>query len=92
VWGHPNGLRIIHSVGRYPDGQIWAHVSVSHRSGALPTWYVLRDAQWMLYPDRLGVVVVAATGDHYSVAEVLHSWTCLTRDDVLPDFRHMGAI
>jgi hypothetical protein len=91
IWDHRRGIRIIHSIAREADGHAWAHVSVSHKSGTLPGWYEVRDAQRLLYPDRPGVVVVAAAGEHVDLAEVAHVWTCLTARTV-PDFRKMGQI
>lgn len=49
------GIRLIHSVGREKDGEIWAHVSVSARNNTLPGWYEVRDAQWLLYPGHAGL-------------------------------------
>lgn len=93
IWDHrrAGGLRILHSVTREADGQVWGHVSVSHRSGALPGWYELRDAQWLLYPDRAGLIVVAPRAEHVDLSEVAHAWTCLTASPV-PDFRHFGQV
>jgi len=93
VWDHRKyRLRIIHSVARERDGQIWAHTSLSHERDYLPDWYRLRDVQWMLYPAHPGIVIIAPPDRHYSVAEVMHTWTCLTKADVLPDFRHLGGV
>lgn len=83
--------RLVHSLHRYGDGNVWAHLSVSHRSGLLPSWEQVRDVQWLLYPDTPGLVVVAPRGEHYSIGEVAHVWTCLTGSP-LPDFRIAGAI
>lgn len=91
-WDHRRRpLRIIHSVSREADGQAWAHVSVSHYDNSLPGWYEVRDAQWLLYPDQPGLVVIAPVGEHVDIANVAHVWTCLTAR-VLPDFRHLGMI
>jgi len=87
--GHP--VRLVHSLHRYGDGHVWAHLSVSHRSGLLPSWEQARDVQWLLYPDMAGLIVVAPQGEHYSIGEVAHVWTCLTGSP-LPDFRIAGAI
>jgi hypothetical protein len=88
--GHP--MRLVHSLHRYEeDGQVWAHLSVSLASGLLPSWEQLRDAQWLLYPDQAGIVVIAPAGEHYSIGEVAHVWTCLTSRP-LPDFRIAGGI
>jgi hypothetical protein len=43
-------------------------VSVSRRDRFLPTWEG-RDAQWCLYPDLRGVVVVATQAQHVNLAE-----------------------
>lgn len=83
--------RLVHSLHRHEDGQVWAHLSVSLASGLLPSWEQLRDAQWLLYPDQAGVVVIAPAGEHYSIREVAHVWTCLTSRP-LPDFRIAGGI
>jgi hypothetical protein len=90
---HPGqGLKLVHSVNRESDGNLWGHFSMSlHGEGRLPTWYELRDAQWLLYPDRFGIQVVAPPERHYSIAEVLHVWTCLTAD-VLPAFGRLNTI
>lgn len=93
TWDQPQwGLRIMHSVARELDDQAWAHVSVSRRDLAFPSWAEVRDAQWLLYPGRAGVIVVAAQDKHVNQREVAHVWCCLTRDAV-PDFtRGMGSI
>ena len=92
-WDQPKyGIRVVHSGMREADGQVWGHVSVSRRDGRLPTWEQVRDAQWMLYPDRAGVVVVAPADQHVNLREVAHVWTCLTAATV-PDFTHgLGTI
>ena len=83
--------RLVHSVHRYPDGNVWAHLSVSLRSGTLPSWEQVRDVQWLVYPDHAGIIVVAPQDEHYSIGEVAHVWTCLSGSPV-PDFRIAGAI
>jgi hypothetical protein len=90
---HPaQGLKLIHSVNRESDGNLWGHFSMSlYGEGRLPTWYELRDAQWLLYPEHVGIQVVAPPEKHYSIAEVLHVWTCLTAD-VLPAFGRLNTI
>jgi hypothetical protein len=92
-WGRvrPVRMRLAHSLHRYGDGHVWAHLSVSHRAGLLPSWEQVRDVQWLLYPGRAGLIVVAPPGEHYSIGEVAHVWTCLTGEPV-PDFRVAGAI
>ncbi len=83
--------RLVHSLHRYGDGHVWAHLSVSQRSGLLPSWEQVRDVQWLLYPGDVGLIVVAPQDEHYSIGEVAHVWTCLTGSP-LPDFRIAGAI
>lgn len=86
------GLRLIHSIARELDGDAWAHVSVSRRDRALPTWEQTRDVWWMIYPDALGVIVVAPESKHVNIAEVTHVWGNLSRPAV-PDFTHgLGTI
>jgi hypothetical protein len=92
MWDHPRRrVRVLHSVAREPDGNAWAHVSVSLESGHLPAWEQVRDAQWLLYPDRPGMIVIAPASEHVNIAEVAHVWTCLTARPV-PDFRIMGQV
>jgi hypothetical protein len=91
-YAHPHKLlKMIHSVSREPDGNLWGHFSVSCADGELAGWYHLRDMQWLLYPGLAGIQVVAPEDRHVSIAEVLHVWTCLTAD-VLPAFGRMGSI
>jgi hypothetical protein len=92
TWDHRRrGLRLIHSVSRETDGQIWGHLSLSSRDGTLPGWYQLRDAQWLVYPGLAGVQVVAPESGHVNLAEVAHVWTCLT-GGIIPDLGRYGTI
>lgn len=90
---HRRGLRMIHSVCRELDGQVWAHVSLSRQPGTtMPSWGEVRSAGQLLYPEDFGVIVVAPLATHVNIAEVAHVWYCLTRPAV-PDFTHgMGSI
>jgi hypothetical protein len=93
-WRH-RGRRagLIHSLARESDGQVWAHVSVSHADNTMPGWYEVRDAGWALYPARFGIIVVAPQDRHVNIANVAHIWYCLTSDAVPPDFSHgLGSI
>src|SRR6266566_3609913 len=43
VWDHRRWrLRLIHSIARELDGQVWAHVSVSNPENTMPHWYQVR--------------------------------------------------
>ena len=86
-----HAMRLVHSLHRYEDGHVWAHLSVSLASQLLPSWEQLRDVQWLMYPDQSGIIVIAPGREHYSIGEVAHVWTCLTAAP-LPDFRIAGAI
>jgi hypothetical protein len=92
-WAHlRRGLRLIHSVARELDGDCWAHVSVSSRSGFMPSWGQTRDCWRLIYPNLAGVIVIPATDKHVNLAEVAHVWGNLTRPAV-PDFTHgLGTI
>jgi hypothetical protein len=58
----------------------------------MPTWLETRNAGWVMYPGRLGLVVVAPEAAHVRLAEVAHVWYCLTAEPV-PDFSHaIGSI
>lgn len=92
MWdSHRLRLRIVHAAAREPDGHIWGHVSVSSADSTLPSWYHVRNAQWLLYPDHAGIIVVAQQANHVNLSEVAHVWTCLT-GDVIPDFARFGTI
>lgn len=93
VWDQRGqGMRLIHSVRRRPDGHVWAHVSLSIKGGTvMPTWHEVRDVQWLFYPGLAGIVVVAAQDNHVSDNEVHHVWTNLTGLSC-PDFRILGMI
>lgn len=93
VWDQPRlALRIIHSVCREGDGGIWGHVSVSRWSGIMPGWERVRDAGWLLYPGRFGIIVVAPESAHVSLFEVGHVWFRLDGPSC-PDFSHgLGTI
>lgn len=80
-------LRLIHTIAREDDGEVWAHVSLSRRDRVMPTWEQTRDAWWLLYGATPGVIVVAPRDEHVNRAEVAHVWGCLTRRTV-PDFTH----
>lgn len=83
-------LRIIHSIARELDEQVWAHVSVSRRDRTMPTWEQTRDAWWLIYDTIPGVIVVAPRDEHVNIAEVSHVWGCLTAPAV-PDFTRGGG-
>ena len=88
MWDHRAlKLRILHSVAREADGQAWAHVSVSNPGNTMPTWYEVRDAGWLLYPQAYGIIVVAPPDGHVNIANVAHAWYCLTAPSC-PDFTH----
>lgn len=103
LWDSPRrGLRLIHSVAREADGEVWAHVSVSRRDRQLPTWdqlLVVKDL--VLGPQALALMVMppedeyvhgpGPTGEAMAQqAEVHHLWHCLTRRPT-PDFRRGGG-
>jgi len=92
MWdSHRQRMRVVHAAHRETDGRIWGHVSVSSADGTLPSWYYVRNAQWLLYPDHAGIIVVAPGSRHVNLSEVAHVWTCLT-GDVVPDFGRFGTI
>lgn len=87
LWDHPKrNLRLIHSIAREKDGEIWAHVSLSRRDRKLPTWEQVSYVAQLLYPDRVALQVLPPAAEWYSESEVHHLWVCLTRR-LTPDFR-----
>jgi hypothetical protein len=92
TWDHRRArLRLIHSLYREDDGLVWGHISLSSADGDLPGWYPLRNANWLVYPGRTGIVVVAPESRHVNISECAHIWTCLDGDP-LPDFGKFGGI
>jgi hypothetical protein len=92
-WMHPRTrLKLLHSVNRETDGNLWGHLSLSYyQSDALAGWPEMRDANRLLYPGLTGVQVIVPAAEHVNIGEVLHVWTCLTAD-VIPDFGRFGTI
>lgn len=85
-------LRFIHSIAQEEDGRAWAHASLSRRDKSMPEWSQVRDLWWLLYPDVVGIIVVAPRTEHVNKAEVAHVWGCLT-ERIVPDFTHgLGSI
>jgi hypothetical protein len=92
LWDHRRArLRLIHSLFRETDGLVWGHISLSSPDGDLPGWYPLRNANWLVYPGRTGIVVVAPESRHVNISECTHVWTCL-EGSPLPDFGRYGVI
>jgi len=92
VWDHRRArMRLVHSVSRQDDGKLWGRVSVSLADGTLPGWYLLRNAQWLIYPGQYGLVVVAPEDRHVNLAQAAHVWTPLD-GGVIPDFGKYGTI
>ena len=90
-WLHnARGLGLIHSIAIEQDGELWEHVSVSRRDGAMPAWAQVRDVfHEVCGDDALGVIVVPPKTEHVNIAEVAHVWRCLSRRP-LPDFTQGG--
>jgi hypothetical protein len=93
MWDHrARRHRLIHSVARADDGQVWAHVSLSNSSNTMPDWYAVRNLGWLLYPGRFGIIVIAPEARHVNIANVAHAWFCLTAKSC-PDFSYgLGGI
>jgi hypothetical protein len=86
------GFRLIHSIARELDGDVWAHVSMSRRDRLMPNWRQVRDVWRLCYPELIAVVVIAPEAKHVNLAEVAHVWGNLSRPAV-PDFTHgLGTI
>jgi hypothetical protein len=88
-WVHgARGLVLVHSVAIERDGEMWEHVSLSRRDGAMPPWEQVRDVfHEVAGPEGLGIIVVPPKTEHVNIAEVAHVWRCLTRRPI-PDFTH----
>jgi hypothetical protein len=91
-WVHrARGLAFIHSIAEELDGELWEHISVSRRDGAMPDWAVTRNVfREVAGQEAIGVIVIPPLSKHVNIAEVAHVWHCLTKDPV-PDFTHGGV-
>lgn len=81
-------LLVVWSIGRYGDGGIWLHLSVS-RSTMLPTYSDMTRAKTLFVGDhRYAYTVMPATTDHVNLApRCLHIWAPLDQTTLpLPDF------
>jgi hypothetical protein len=81
------GMRLIHSIARETDGDVWSHLSLSRSDGVMPTWEQTRDVWRLLFDQIAGVIVIPPASSHVSIAEVAHVWGNLSRPTV-PDFTH----
>ena len=96
--GHPrgysraDGLHVLVSGGRWPDGKRWLHVSLAFRN-RIPTYWDLADVKRLFVgDDRQAIQVFPATGRHVNLHNYcLHLWACLDGDG-LPDFGRHGTI
>lgn len=88
MWRVPGGkLRVVASASLHGD-DVWAHVSVSTKSGQLPTWpemVMVRDA--VLGDDVEAYQICPPAGRYVNLSQVLHWWACLDKPEgVLPQF------
>ena len=79
------GLRLIHSIAREDDGDVWTHLSLSRADKIMPTWEQTRDVWRLLFDQLVGVIVIPTADRHVSIAEVAHVWGDMSRPTV-PDF------
>ena len=92
MWAHPGERqKLIFSVMRWDDGNLWGHISLSSGTGRLPGWQQLSEVHRLLYPDYAGVQVIPPVSQHVTYGEIVHAWTCLTAA-VIPDFGRFGTI
>jgi hypothetical protein len=81
-------LQVIESRAREQDGREWQHVSASRDGVALPTWTDLaRVKRAFIGDERTAYQVLPPAVDYVNDNPgVLHLWSCLDPDKVLPDF------
>jgi hypothetical protein len=86
VVDHPRtGRRVILSVQREDDGEVWLHASISRRDRSLPTYEDLKTLHRVFMSGLVAYQLFVPEGEHVSFHEVLHLFACLTRR-VTPDF------
>ena len=79
------GRRVILSMAREEDGEVWLHASISRRDRALPTYEDLKTVHRLFMPGLVAYQLFMPSDEHVNLAEVLHLWACVTRR-VTPDF------
>lgn len=89
-------MRFIVSVGVEQDGKKWLHVSASKDGGKMPTYDDLKTLKKLCVGDhKTAIQVFPPASKHIDIAskfgtEVLHLWSCLDDDNILPDFTRGG--
>lgn len=79
------------SCARHLDGKAWLHVSVSQRSGVIPSWELMSEVKaQFIGDDRTALQVMPPQAKHVNIhSACLHVWHCLD-GDVTPDFTAGG--
>lgn len=91
VYERHGTTRVLVSAAHYGDGKRWLHVSVSRRNKELPTWNVMSEIKELFIGEaRTAYQVMPPSRKHVNIANVLHLWTCLDQDQILPDFTAGG--
>ena len=73
------------------DDLRWLHVSASTRSRRLPRWDEMTEIKGIFIgPHRTAYQVFPPKDRYVNLHECLHLWTCLDRDEYLPDFTRGG--
>jgi hypothetical protein len=81
-----DGLRVIADGGVELDGNRWLHASCS-RAGKTPGYYDLKATYQTFIGHGLHAYqLFVAPGEHVSINEVLHLWSCVDRPAYLPNF------
>lgn len=84
AYGSREGLRVILSVAREEDGQLWAHLSCSRKS-RVPSYDDLCQVRSLFLGDRLAIQLFVPVAQHVNIhAYCLHLWAPL--EATLPDF------
>lgn len=92
AWETTDGMRVIWSVAREQDGEVWMHVSIS-RFDRLPSYGdQVRVKNLFIGIERYAYSVWPPVEKHVNIHErCLHLWSRLTGDPPLPDFTRGGA-
>lgn len=86
-----NGIQVLASLQRYPDGEVWIHVSACRRTGpknfGLLTYEEFGRVKQDFIGDQWAYQVFAPESDHVNHHPcVLHLWSRLDGKPALPDF------
>lgn len=80
------GFKVVVSASREQDGKRWLHVSVSHKSGRVEWYDMVRVKNAFVGKEKYALQVFPPESRYVNIHDVWHLWHCLDGYP-LPDFR-----